>query len=104
MQIGNNSSDLSRRLESLRCEFVRIGNSFRGLTVGFSRTALQPTSGAVGKTRDPKAASGSLYNAGHIGTVVGTYGNVHVVPPLLFALDGREVQTHLVEPRVRLPR
>jgi uncharacterized membrane protein len=53
------------------------------------RFVTQLTSGAIGKTRDPKAARWSLYKAGHIGTVVGTYGNVQVVPPLCCALDGR---------------
>src|SRR5580693_3343799 len=41
VQIGNDSSDLTRGLKLLRCKLVRMGDVFRGLSVGFSSTPFQ---------------------------------------------------------------
>src|ERR1700686_5320673 len=49
VEIGNDSSDLTRGLELLRCKLVRMGDVFRGLAVGFSSTPFQTSAGAIGK-------------------------------------------------------
>jgi len=103
VQIGNDSSDLTRGLKLLRCKLVRMGDVFRGLAVGFSSTPFQTPPGAIGKARDPKSAGWSLCEAGHIGTIVGTYSDVQPFPPLYYSLDSRLLQTGLVEPWVRIP-
>src|SRR5271169_4355226 len=89
VEIGNDSSDLTRGLELLRCKLVRMGDVFRGLAVGFSSTPFQTPAGAIGKARDPKSAGWSLCEAGHIGTIVGTYIDVQPFPPLYYCLESR---------------
>ena len=103
MQIRNDSSDLTRGLELLRCKLVRMGDVFRGLAVGFSSTPFQTPPGAIGKARDPKSAGWSLYEAGHIGTIVGTYSDVQPFPPSYYSLDSRPLKMGFVEPWVRIP-
>ena len=103
MQIGNDFSDLARGLEFLRCKLVRLGDAFRGLAIGFSGTPFQTPPGAIGKARDPKTAGWSPCEAGHIGTIVGTYIDVQPFPPLYYSLDSKLLQMGFVEPCVRIP-
>ena len=60
-----------------------MGDVFRGLAVGFSSTPFQTPAGAIGKARDPKSAGWSLCEAGHIGTIVGTYIDVTAVSAII---------------------